>query len=409
MKKTLKSLLAAALAFIIAFGGFSAFAENKNTIEWDFSWWVDEYTYFGEASVGENTVSFSEDTVYQYYDFSAENDGYYSVTFNYTEIDWACFPQSYSNNYAVGENIVFSVEDETKSTVTFISKLKAGGTVLGVDFYNSEIESSEIVVEYLGEEITDLVFDETKLSDFIDGYDIACRNSEGAMIADFDVVFSNGNKFTLKETQISFACEDFKEGENKITVEFDDFEKEITIAYHTVGYYVSGAELSNSENYTTVSYDYNGSSDITYIYGESVTVSFTNGKTYTAGIDYSEGTVVFPNGKDYPVIVDYEYNEKDMLVLAIYIAGAKINEYECIEAEEGIVGNLGSLKDENDWARSNFYESIIYGISSIFYSGSVISAFEAAREFFFDFFISLSGLSDSLFSNIMYFLKYYLA
>lgn len=407
MKKTLKSILAVTLAFILAFGGFTAFAAEENTVEWDFGWWVDEYTRSGEAVLGTNTVSYNEDITYQYYDFTAENPGYYSLTFNFTEIDWAGFPESYSNNYATGENIVFSVENE--NIVTIISELEAGSTVLGVDYYNYEVESSEITVEYLGEAITDLVFDEEKLDDFIDGYDIICRGTEGAMIADFDVVFSSGKSFELEGAQIEFTCEDFKEGENTVTINFNDFEKEITVTYHSVEHYVSGAELSNSESYTTISYDYNGSSDIYYISGESVTVSFTNGKSYTAGIEYNEGIVILPNGKEYPVYVDYEYNKEGVVVLAIYVAGTKINEYECTETEAGVIDNLGSLKNENDWERSYFFSDIIMGLSNIIYSDSIVSAFEAAREFFFDFFISLSHLSDGIFSNIMYFFRYYLA
>lgn len=407
MRKTFKSLLALTLALILTFGSFTAFAAEENTIEWDFGWWVDEYTYSGEALLGTNTVNFSEDTNYLYFDFTAENPGYYSIAFDYSEIDWACFPSTYANNYATGENISFSVEEET--VVTFVSKLEAGSTVLGVDFFNDEIQSSEITIEYLGEAITDLIFDEEKLNDFIDGYDIICRGNEGAMIADTEIVFSAEKSFTLEGIQIGFTCEDFKEGENTVTVKFEDFEKVLTVTAYTVEHYVSDAELSNSESYTEISYDYNGSSDIEYISGESVTVSFTNGKTYVSGIEYGEGIVVFPNGKEYPVAVKYTYNENYEVVLAIYIAGSKINEYKCTETEAGLLDNLDSLKNENDWEKNNFLGDVIYGISSIIYSGSIVSAFEAAREFFFDFFISLSHLSDGLFSNFMYFLRYYFA
>lgn len=407
MKKRLKSLLAITLALILSFGSFTAFAEESNTVEWQFNWFADEYTRFGEATLGKNTVSYSEETNCQYYDFAVTDSGYYSLTFNFDEIYWAGFPASYAKNYASGENYIFSVEDE--NTVTIISELEAGNTILGVDYYNNEVESSEITIDYLGEAITDLVFDEEKLNDFIDGYDIICKGIDGAMIADFDVVFSSEKSFKLEGVQIGFTCEDFKEGENIVTVDFNEFKKDITVTVHPVEYYVSGAELSNYENYTTIKYDYNNSSNMNYISGESVKLSYANGETFVAVIDYSEGIAVFPNGKEYRVVVDYEYNEEGIIVLAIYVAGSKIKEYECTETEAGLIDNIGSLKNENDWERNDFYGNIVWGINRIIYSGSIISAFEAACEFFFDFFISLSDLSNDLFRNIMYFLKYYLA
>ncbi len=407
MKKTLKSILAIALALIMSFGSLTVFAAEGDKIGWDFGWWVDEYLWAGEATVGKNTVSCNEDAYQTYFDFNAENSGYYSIIYDTNIIDWAGFPVKLKGQKASGESFVTYIADDD-GFITVIVKLEIGATVLGVDYDNLETPSAEITIDYLGDAVTDIVIDEKCTADLVDNNDIYCEYSEGAMLADYKVVFSSGKSIEFEKSAVNFECADYTEGENKIIVVFEDFKKEVTVTVSSVESIVKSAELSNYQNYTNIKYDYNENSDMNWIYDESVKITFTNGETFVAPINSSEGIVIFPNGKEYYVSVGYEHNEDGALVLSVYVAGIKFAEYACTENEAGIFENIDSLKNENYYDFSEFLNELTWYLDRPFEEESDSEFFKALGEGFFDSFVSFSYMISRIFENFMAFFKYYL-
>ena len=166
MKKTLKSILALTLAFIMTFGTTTALAAEGDTLEWIFDdEYSEEYTCYGEFKEGKNMVLCSEDSSeHKYYDFNAK-EGYYSISYTNPDdtgfIGWLFTPyefedgKAYDYAYPFCENYYY---DDNNEHYTTIFKFDAGETVIGVNAYcGFEDTEIEVNVEYLGESITDFV------------------------------------------------------------------------------------------------------------------------------------------------------------------------------------------------------------------------------------------------------------
>lgn len=407
MKKALKSILAIILTLITAFGSLTAFAAEGDIIGWDFNWWIDEYLWAGEVNVGKNTVSCNDEAYQIYFDFNAENPGYYSIVYDSNIVDWAGFPTKFNGQKASGESFVaYIVNDD--GIITILTKLETGMTVLGVDYGNYETPSAEITIDYLGDAITDIVIDEKNCKDLVDKYDIYCEYSEGTLYTDYEVIFSSGKSIGFEKSSVGFECADYKEGENTVVIVLEDFRKEITVNISSVKSIVKSAELTNYQNYTNIKYDYDENSNIYWIYNESVKITFANGETYIVPISESEGLAVFPNGKEYYVEVVYEYNDNGNLVLSVYVAGVKVTEYDCTESNAGIIENIGSLKNENYYDFSDFLNELSWYLDRPFEEESDSEFFESLGESYFDILISFSHMLNRIFENFMVFFKYYL-
>lgn len=405
MKKTLKSILALTLALIMLLGTLTVFAAEGDTVEWDFVWWTDEYVWAGEAKTGANTITYNDEANQVYLDFNAEKAGYYTVRYNSTIIDWAGFPYKYDENKASDESFIDYYVDENDIQTTLV-KLDAGSTILGVDYYNSEVSSSDITIEYLGEAVTDITVDEKFLVGMLDEYDIFCDFSEGYMFTDYVVTFSEGKTYGFEHSYLEFKCENYAEGENTVTAVFEEFEKDIKVNVFSVESTVKSAELSNYENYTSIVYNYEGESNAYYIFDESVKVTFSDGTTYTAPISYSQGTVIFPNGREYPVSVYYSSSD-DGPTLAIAVAEKEVTVYECTESQAGVLDNIGALEDENYYDFYDYIEEIYYGMENAVEIEDGDEFIKAATELFFDSLSSFSYMLSDIFSNFMQFFKYY--
>ncbi|MBQ2842510.1 MAG: hypothetical protein IJE72_05695 [Clostridia bacterium] len=414
MKKTLKSILAAALAFILAFGSFSAFAENGKTLKWIFDReWEDyaEYLYSGELKEGENTLVSTPKSDFLYYTFHAAKDGYYQLGFDPYDLSWTGIPEEIENGiaYEVKSSIYYSTEtSDNEAFMADIYYLKAGETVVGVDYYYEDNASNgELTIEYLGESM-DIIFEEKDLNNLVTDYDIYFNDEYSFFYTDCTLSFSGGKTIFREKEELLFSYDKYSEGENTITVKLGDYSKDVTVTAYNIYHFVKDAQLSNAENYTTVTQNYNYTYNYPSISNESVKFTFTDGSTFTTVINDNYGFAILPNGREYFVSLYYGDNYDYGYALMIDVAYQMVKEYECTVESSGIIENIGALNENNNSKIFYFFDSLLWEFRDIIYAVSVGGAVEETSDAFFNFFIRLSNLTNDIFVNIMYFFKYYL-
>ena len=148
MKKTFKTIVAAVLCLIMSFGAFSAFAA-ENTIV---TWYDDAFYYGGELQLGKNNIEVNNDK-YVYYNFNAENGGYYEISYpdaiedNEVAVVWNL---EKNGGYYYQED---GILNDLDSCLFFFDE---GDVNLGIIFaVEYEEKNADVSIEYLGSEITD--------------------------------------------------------------------------------------------------------------------------------------------------------------------------------------------------------------------------------------------------------------
>lgn len=415
MKKTLKSILAATLTIILAFGSFSAFATEKNILKWVFDReeeeYYTEYFYSGEFKEGANTVTPNSEYDFLYYTFNAAKDGYYLFNYNISDLNWTGIPDEIADGiaYEMKIPVYYSYDwsdDEGKAEEIYF--LEAGETVIGVDFYYYE-ESSENIfsIEYLGEGM-DISFEEKDITNLVINDDIYFYDEYSYLYTDYTLSFTGGKTIELESEEISFTYDEYDEGENAITVKLGDFTKDITVTAYYIDHFITDAQLTNSEKYTDVYMNYDYSYNLPVISNESVKFTFNDGSSYNSVVNNDYGFVILPNGREYYFGLNYGYGNEYEYSLTIDIAGQAVKEYECNVETSGIIDNMGALTDNNNGEISYFLDYMLWEFFDIILASSVGGAFEESRDLFFSFFIRLSNLTNDVFVNIMHFLAYYL-
>ncbi len=414
MKKTLKSILAATLAIILAFGSFSAFATEENTLKWVFDREEDystEYLYSGEFKEGTNTIVANPENDFLYYILNADKTGYYYFSYNAYDISWIGIPDEVTDGVAYESKIpvYYSYDWSGETTSEYIYYLEAGETVIGIDYYFYETESDKSVlsIEYLGEGM-DISFDEKDITDLVINGDIYFYDEYSFLYTDYTLSFTGGKTIVLEDEELYFLYDEYDEGENTITVKLGNFTKDITVTAYYIDHFITDAQLTKSEKYTDVYMNYDYSYILPVISNESIKFTFSDGSTYNSVIDYNYGIVILPNGREYFVEAYYGYGNDYDYSLMIDVANQTVKEYECNVETSGIIDNVGALKDNNNSEISYFLDYMLWEFIDIILASSVGSAFEESRELFFNFFIRLSNLTNDIFVNIMRFLKYYL-
>lgn len=415
MKKTLKSILAITLALIMSFGTLTAFAATGDTLEWYFG--GDEpyvYTSQGELQEGDNTFTCEPgDYSYPYFTLNA-NKGYYLISFNYPSdigyIDWVGIPETITDGVAYSILGFISVYENTDNNDTvvldLICKLDAGETFIGIDAWAYE-ENAEFTVsaEYLGESITDY---DVKNKEYISGYDVSIGETEGWILSDLTVTFSNGTTEEFYDSELYFSCEnEIAEGENTFAFEYDGIEKEFTVSVNSIDHYITAAELSNAEDYNEVFVDYNH--DVWYynVLDEVLTVTFNDSTQQDVSIYDGFGVVELPNGNKYPVYVysDTDYNGN--FYLCINIAGTVVKEYECTVTECTVVENGAILIEDVKYEFRDFFGDLYWGLDDALVYNTVAEIFNSLFGTFFDTIIGTANLFSDLFENIVTFIKFY--
>lgn len=318
MKKFVKSAVSVILALTVCLSMFvfAYAAEDTKNINGT------EYIYYGKMpSDGRTEI---ECETYEgifdlnvYYSFNAPENGYYRISYGTPHTSaYACL---YERTDIYGETYYSDIYCETSYpdyySVQDIYYLNQGEYI-----FTAEITDSAVKVdfnsEYLGERITDYSF----AYDQILEADFSCSSGQFNSSAQATITFSSGEVIEFNGNTHGFLKgSELVEGENDVSVEFCGDLIEITATVYPASYYIKDAQLSNAEYYLEQSVINN---DFVYPYGETVTVTLTDGTMQTAVLKQGEDYITLPNGQDYAVYVGcsvYRYNAS--ADFTIYIDG----------------------------------------------------------------------------------------
>lgn len=336
MKKTLKAILAAALAVIMMIPCISGFAANE-TLAWFFYDYLYTYDYAGEITVGTTAIP-ADASDYIWYSFDVPEAGFYYIHYDYSDLDaWFGVPESFEGLSATNEaNCIYHSPDDGDGKIYYF---EAGKTIVGFDLYYYE-ENSSFETEFLGAEITEV----KPQYDLIYDYDIYEDEYMGEIIcdveADFDITFSGGE--TISEYYLPCTTESaVVAGENTFKTEILDKEYEFTANVYYVTDYVESVEISNLEDYLYV-YEYYNGTDYEYPIYETIKATFKDGSTYTVSI-YEEDYIRLPNGREVGFGFDFDSNPNGEYQLYVYVAGDCFGTYDCEVVEASAGQNLDTM------------------------------------------------------------------
>lgn len=359
MKKFL-SVILAALILVCPLSGFAT--DAAETLEWYFCDDLDYcepwyYEYKGEIALGETEIKFTEDDYCDYYTFNAENAGYYYVECNNYEILWFGFPEGITDGKAIreAENYYASESDIEKK---IIFKLNAGETVLGIDFgYEADPEDiCKIEIEYLGDTVTDIVFEEGVLDNLV--LDVDLFDTDASYVqTDVDVAFSGGKTITFPDCWVQIDADnyDWVKGENNATAVFMDFKKDVVVTACEMTDLITDVEFVNLDEYENITTFYD---DLyaTDIYGAELVFTLANGEKINFNT-YDEEYIEI-NGQNYYTYASYFYNDSEDVDIVISVGGIEIGRYECNVTKTSYIDGSGKLfADIGENLKDSFYYS----------------------------------------------------
>lgn len=416
MKKTLKILVSAVLAAVIALCSFSsAFAAEVKKIEW-----VDEYGetmafYYSEMSVkeGSNTVSvldavtdfpYSDEETGEltmpygydyYYDFTAEKTGYYHFTAAENLIGYGVAKKFDGNKATHYCDYVYY--GDAGDSVIYIEK---GKTIVGVHFPISYdvFMSDKLIIEYIGDVLTDYTVDSANLDDFVIGKNIWEESTGDFGIGtNCTMKFKNGSEFVMNNVYLYGTCgKTPKAGKNTATLELFGKKKSIEFSAAYLKDIVSSVEVSDIDKYTSFVTDYTGGTRYEAIDNEDITVNFKNGTSATVTLNEGQGEIELSNGVVAAVYAGLSMNADGSYDFVVTVWDDVFKKVKVDEKEGTFADNISYLTADNFEAFSRAGDDFITALSFIFTDPEFAS-------------ISFGLIGDdllSIFTNMMAFLSH---
>lgn len=408
MRKTLKALTAAVLAFIIAFSYFSAFAaEEKNVLLWN-EW---EYSYAGTLSEGDNSFEIPAEDGF-YFVFNAEKAGYYTVSNYWSDIDYFRSPETVENGVGEGFRISEFLDTNEESDVeTYLFFFDEGENYLAswCGYPEYEGDKADVEITYYGETVTDISFvsgtEYFLIYDWnlVELYDEEEKYPENSYYFDGDktvLTFDSGKTISLIHCDLICTFKDKLEiGESNVTVYYMNNSFEKTISVYPVSKEITKAEITDIEKYLDVPIAYN--SNLLYDFdGMEITFTYANGNTKTVTVYGGEwAEIELQNGYPYSLPIDYFYDrEGDKVYLCISVGGEQLLRkegtlreatkkenrqhlyYRIYEILSDAIYDIEFSFESVRWAE-NLWEGIVYLRRAIFKSADeIFTAFEEIVE-----------------------------
>ena len=410
MKKFSKNFLVIILSMLIVFSGTSAFATDK-TVEWNAYPLGDEredwrtVPYLGELS--ETAVEVGSEpygSEISCFGITAEKSGYYQLNATLTnDIYYEIFfvPETYSDGKAYG-TADYGMYFGGNADRSFIYYLPKGETVVFVH----SIGKIKVSCEFLGEEVTDVDYDESTLSGIVD-YDFFA-GSNTAMIGGVsgNLYFSSGKAFGFDGLVLDVKTDEkIKKGENKATATCLGIEKEITVTGYDATDYINSLETVDFEDGLAILTAYNGDvQGITHNSEAKIIVNYTDGTSET--LDFSDGytTVILPNGREYSICIDINYDAGEK-VAELSFANHIYKTYEIDTVPVSFDENLNLLKQDCEYWINRANSELGYRIDRLGQTDSFIEKLSLV------FWIPgvYSNALFQIFCNIVEFAEYYAA
>ncbi|MBQ2973665.1 MAG: hypothetical protein IJE19_04865 [Clostridia bacterium] len=319
MKKIMKKLTAVMLAAMICLAAVPAFAaDSEETVYWyydDNDSWATSYTCIGEVAEGENTIEYGfenhiEDDYYipeqyVYLTFEAEKSGYYLF-----KTDFASYnidvPEKYGeDNKVYGYADCENAYDDDYDYMYYY--LPAGENIIGLEWWTYYSEQYSFDIEYLGDAVNDIIYDESALEDLMEGTDIYVYSDEKSASLynlDYEVVFSEK---TVKFEEESLYCDiDPETGEYSLT--FLDYSEKADITTIKPEDIVKNVEVVNPDECLAGIEYYDGSVDAVGMLSlEEIKVTFADGTVEIYEVDEDGQAVIeLQNGRTYYAGVYYD-------------------------------------------------------------------------------------------------------
>ncbi len=364
MKKTIRAIIAALLAALMAIGCTTAFAaETDGELFWNYYDSEYYYDYAGELSLGENTVTVPEDSYYLYFVFNAEESGFYTIGFtDYAFDGWIGVPESVVDGVAFDEaDYLYHKTESNFTRLTF--RFKKGENIIGIDF-ESIFKNKTLEIVYEGREIESVsVNDSLLLNRDIYSYEGYCE-----IHANTIVTFTSGTTITLGYLE-GLVKKDLQKGEN--TVEFSLFGEDInlTVDVYLISDIVENVEISNIEDYLNAKIYYDGYEGY-YPIDETFTFTFKDGSTQNFVFSYEDDNfIILPDGTKAYVYLTTEKTD-DEIILNVMIADYVVRAYECNESKASSDENFANLLSNANYNFNRASRYFRYAFIAILECGS---------------------------------------
>ena len=353
--KTLKSVIAIALALVLSLGVVStAFAANSADVIWTVADETAECTYHSDLVVGTNTIKV-EESDYYYFDLSQLEYGYYSAKLSDDVFDYFVTPEKSGSEYEgwgdmelIGgvEHVIFHRDENVDIAV-------AGAYGL--------TDAMTIEIEYLGENIESVEIDneeELLVNGDIDNY----GTDEWAANFDTKVTFTGGKTIEVKDARYYFSFGGSYE--NPVKLSFVDYEWEQKLNVAEISDYISGVEAEIPEGVMANVY-YHYYFDLIKTV-DAVTVNFTDGTSQKVSPNQGPCTVTLPNGREITLRFEYYIYVPTLTVFFRVYAGegygsTSIGEFELNTEKGSFSGNAEIFKT----VLSGYFDFINHDVKNI--------------------------------------------
>ena len=399
MKKTIKTIISIILAALMAAGSLTAFADEADK---SIIWNETEYTYAGELEEGSQKISTTNENTCFYFNFNAENAGYYLFSYDYLDFYGVSVPESVNDGVANG--LKDRKSSSKKTTGTDLYYLEKGVNVIGVrNPYDTKIEKASLKIEFLGDKVADISYDQAELTDLILNYD--CMASENAGVDELvfypsiAVTFSSGKTINYDYYGVDAQFENgFEPGEHEITIDFFDYSEQATFSAYPITHFVKKAELANLDDYTVLKRYYDNDDDYNKaIESETLTVTFADNSTESYNLSEGWTTVTLPNGRKCDAHIRYHYLANKPVQLEILVASHVFASYDCTYSESDVCGNIENLHEKSNNVLEYEKEKAEQSFLGLFSSGS-----------FGEYIENLFGVPKSYINAIVYIIGEYI-
>lgn len=288
----------------------------------------DKHTYLGTVKEGKNSVGFEDGSNDYFCDFRAEKTGYYIIYVKDNTWDIIAsnpmLPKENTETPVLAESIFTgsSHEDYRAESHKGLYYMQEGEWFLPVYRTDGvEKNSAEIIIEYCGEEITDVEFRDDALNNRIIGYNLNLpfvtmgQEDYYCNVYDMTITFSSGREELFESTMVTYYVEGgVKEGENTAVFELPNKKIEKTLVAHPLTDYIEKIEVDNLKDFLEFEINENG-------------FDISKPEEYTVTVTYGDGTKETFNGADW----DKKIVLKDGTVLVVEFTQPKLTDREPVQ------------------------------------------------------------------------------
>ncbi len=334
----------------------------------------------GELKLGNNMVYFDDSKKEEFYyaEFYAEESGYYAFSQDlYLKTYYERNGKPIKPISITDVNVAVLFDDEmlggaASSSSNGFSGLNYSLVYLeeGVHYpfiaRNKSVSSFDMNVKYLGKEITGIEFADG-VPEVVIGYnenmDEGTDDDPETFMQKYNlnISFSSGETLYLEKAWVDGFVEDgFKDGKNKVTFEFLDYEFEETLTAHHPDYYVKDIEITNIDEFCVAKIGYEGYDGIFYEEPESyeVIVTYADGTKETLDGATWNNLIKLDNGLElYVTFKTTEISEREALKFSVLIGEHEYFSRPCTVTKFDLLGfKLADIKsDSNFFWNVNFF------------------------------------------------------